>query len=200
MLNTAMLTPDVAMECETPDGVRTIGSTGSLLPIELGAALPIEGYEVHVPGAPAGSEFLAFSLNNGSATDLQLVRADSTVILDSSLFEFRGLDELILYDEPEVYVKDPSPRVIPQLEKQTRMSPNGDDQYDVLTFTGLDPSVAFELIVRDRTSTIVYQSSDPTGSWNGQFMNTGALAARGTYSYALTQGEDTITGQFMVDY
>lgn len=199
-LNTTMLTPDVPFQCMTPDGVLTNGVTGHREALELGPELPQEEYSINVPGAPAGSEALTFSLMNGAAGGLQLVGPDSTVVLDSSLYEFRGLDELILYDEPEVYVESATPEFVPHLEKQIRMSPNGDEFYDDLRFTGIDPELTYELKVHDKASTLLFQSNDPGVAWNGRFMNTGSLAVRGTYSYELKLGDETFTGRFLVDY
>ena len=64
----------------------------------------------------------------------------------------------------------------------TAFTPNGDGVNDVLYAEAMGFR-GFEFLVFDRWGKVVFQTNDPAKGWDGRFMNAGAEAASGMYSF-----------------
>ncbi|MDQ3102137.1 MAG: gliding motility-associated C-terminal domain-containing protein, partial [Bacteroidota bacterium] len=194
LLNTAMLTDSIAVSSSTPAGLVQPFLSGTLTRLELDAQLTSE---THIVTDPASQKIL-FELADGRPMQVRVTISSDTILLDSSLFEFRGINELILYDEPEVYIEPRTPPVRPELEHGMVMSPNDDQNYDEFVVMGVNVGDAFMISIHDLEENLLFQTTDPNLNWNGHFMNTGSLVDNGIYSYLIELNGESYAGQFMI--
>ena len=78
------------------------------------------------------------------------------------------------------------------------MTPNGDNANDVFRVLGLVGMPQYGLTITDRDANILFQSEDPSTSWNGRFMNTGSTAVDGVYRYEIMLDGVAHNGQFLL--
>lgn len=196
-LNTSMLVAEEDYEVRTPDGIISSHSTGGVVASELGADLPSGPYIIQGSNAPASSN-ASFDLANGLVTDLKFTLDSTSHPLDSSLFEFRGINELILYDEPEILEPELKIPFLLSLKDQLVMTPDSDGLNDTFLIIGTVDPTTFQLTIRDLQENLLFQTNDADLAWNGNFMNTGTPVPSGIYNYSIVQPGGPITGQFML--
>lgn len=196
-LNTSLLIADREFEVSTPDGVSSSHTTGIIEDSELGADLPVGPYIIQASNSPPGSN-AAFDLVNGHPTDLKYTIDSTSHPIDSALFEFRGINELILYDEPEILEPEPKIPFQLSLHGQLVMTPNSDGLNDTFLIIGTVDPTTFQLTIRDLQENLLFQTTDVEQAWNGKFMNTGTPVPSGIYNYSIDQPGGPINGQFMV--
>ena len=200
-LNTSLLEAGTNFVARTPDGVVTAGKSGERTTMELGPTHTTARWQLEAPATDStAAATLSFLLTGGEPTDLRMGTGQGTTAVDSMFYEFREPNQLIIYDDHERLAEVvPLPFEI-TIEDRILMTPNGDGQFDGLAFTGIPTTNSFDLKVRDRTDNLLFQTTDRSLAWNGKFMNTGSLVARGTYNYELTLGTTTYNGRFMINY
>lgn len=86
------------------------------------------------------------------------------------------------------------------LENGLLLSPNNDDSYDELVVTGLESINTYELNIKDLSDNLVFTTTNKQVFWNGLFMNTGSLVAKGVYKYDMQLDSKTVSGQLLVNY
>lgn len=201
VLNTSMLDEGVNMLSTTPSGLNTLSTSGMISKIELDHDLSAGPYSISAQQPEIyGTGGLSYHLSNGSVQEVLITTSLDTIHLDSTLFQFRAPDQLILYDEPEVYIDPIRPPFTLDLEGFMVMSPNNDQQYDQLRVNGLTGEHVFDLKVIDLQGNLLFQTADPSQGWNGQFMNNGTLVPNGIYKYTIELDGNAFAGQFMVKY
>ena len=198
-INTRMLAANVPYSARTPDEIFTAGASGSQLDMDLGYG-PLSGDHVLDIPATASSRSctVRFELDSGHVEHMRIVEGQDTYTVDASLFSVVGVNELVLYDQPESYFEEVAPPFHLDLQDQVLMTPNGDNANDVFRVLGLVGMPQYGLTITDRDANILFQSEDPSSSWNGRFMNTGSAAVDGVYRYEIMLDGVAHNGQFLL--
>jgi len=196
-LNTTLLSSVQEFVFVTPDGSRATQLTGKAHQLELDATLGAGPYTLSSQPTTLDPS-ITFDLSQGEATLVTYKLGGVVQTLDSSLFEFRGMNEIVLYEEPGVLGTSVSAPFKLSLQDQLLMTPDADGSHDTFKVIGTVDPASFELIIRDLDDNLLFQTNDQNQAWNGSFMNTGSAAPAGIYNYSIVQPSGNINGQFML--
>ena len=151
-----------------------------------------------------GDLYLSFDINNGQISNLRRLEDPlgiDTIMLDTTLFDVTNNgQELILYQEDDTELSTNKLVYNFLLQGGLGISPDGDNQFDVLSISGIDNITQFDLTITDLDDNIVFLTTDKNNFWNGQFMGSGSLVPTGPYKYSAQINGETLEGQFLIQY
>ena len=198
-INTRMLAAALPFTALTPDEVITAGASGSTLDMDLGKGPLLGDHVLDIPAtADTRSCKVLFELDSGHVEHMRIVEGQDTYTVDASLYSLVGVNELVLYDQPESYTAETVPSFHLDLQDQVLMTPNGDNANDVFRVLGLQGTPEYSLTITDRQANILFQSGDPASVWNGRYMNTGSMVLDGVYRYEVMLDGIAHNGQFLL--
>lgn len=200
VLNTEELGEEEPHTWCTPGGRMTGMDVGDRKVLELDGELGTGPYRIVDTASLPGTRGLYFQLAEGTPTDL--VYHDGTVGLPLGVgtYHFKEPNELILFNGPGTAGHTEEAAISTSLTEASLMTPNGDGESDALGFTDKRTDTPIDFTVLDRTGATLFQTSPGMTQWNGKFMNSGSLVARGTYIYRFTTEEGTFEGKIQIDY
>lgn len=156
-------------------------------------------------GAASDSMKIIFDMNTQAVlSNVRAVLYDTTAAdtfaLDSSFHKIIESRDLYLVNGDSLVVGDSAFAGTLVLENGLLLSPDNDDSYDELVVTGLESVISYTLNVRNSEDNLVFTTTDKATFWNGLYMNTGSLVAKGVYKYEMQLDNRTIIGQLLVNY
>lgn len=152
-----------------------------------------------------GALELLFDVDSVQISNVRIVTdsliGGDTLSLDSNLYTVSNNGQtLTLYQRDTTEIPTDSLLYGFILEGGLGFSPDGDSNYELLAISGLENIYQFSLIIKNLSSTTVFNTTDKSDFWNGKLWGTGALQAAGTYSYTVQINGETIEGQIILDY
>ncbi len=125
-------------------------------------------------------------LGNGDISDTTFSQTEvNNLSIGENIFLWTVYNDVCppVGDSVSVFVKE--------LKTATLITPNGDPRNEFLVFSGIENLLRAELVVFDRTGTIVYENPDYNNDWNGIDYNGNPLP-NDTYFYIL-KGQNGIS-------
>jgi gliding motility-associated-like protein len=157
---------------------------------------------ITIPAAEEGDPIkIVFNIIEGEITNLMLrvVHEDATYDTDMAnedYFTYEGTT-LTIHDTDQSPVPIESNFYL-TLENGLAFTPNGDDAYDEISLYMDGDFEVTNIEFSALNGTVVYTTEDKNFSWDG--MVDGTLIDQGTYNYTITIADETIQGQFLVQY
>jgi gliding motility-associated-like protein len=176
-----------------------------LTPVNGELRLPIDSTEAGQYALRATSDIASIDItvhfmhSSTGFQDVTVLRNDTLFPLDSTMFDVTGTNTLILHDGPDNRpgTSVPTHRLV--LQNGIGITPNGDGQYDDLHFESTVPVTSYSLTISDKNGIMVFHSTDPDETWNGNMLNTGAPQPTGLYIYGLVFNDTTENGKFLLE-
>jgi hypothetical protein len=185
---------------------KTLVVAGGIEPLVVANSSKTEVITIRVDEtANYGSLELLFDVSDSYISNLRIVNTvengGDTLALDSNLFKVGvGGRELILYQNDTTELPTDSLLYGFILEGGLGISPNNDNQFDVLAISGTENINQFDLTIKDLTQSIVFTTQDKLNFWNGKYMGDGELVPVGAYNYSVQINGETFEGQILVQY